>query len=80
MLIPWPAQPRDQSGLEPDRLDGLLDGLNQSSSGWVLVDLAGSLSGKILFADNGLWNPVDFHGSGIGAGEGSRSLFTSVGS
>jgi hypothetical protein len=63
MLIPSPARPQEQSGLEPDRFDGLLDGLNQSSSGWISVDLTGSLSGEILFADNGLWNSVDFHGS-----------------
>jgi hypothetical protein len=60
---PMARSTQEQSGLEPDRFDGLPDGLNQSSSGWISVDITGSLSGEILFSDNGLWNSVDFHGS-----------------
>lgn len=62
MLIPWPALPQQQSGLEPNRFGGLLGGLNQSSSGWKSVELTGTTSKEKSFTVNHLWNSVDFLG------------------
>jgi len=62
MLIPWPARPQQESGLEPTRIDGLKNGLKSCSCGWLSVELGGLMLREKFFYFSDLWNSVDFHG------------------
>lgn len=62
MLISWPARASKQSGIEPNRLDGLLDGLNQSiCSGfrWNLLDDSPAKNSLLAAAYGTRWNPME---------------------
>lgn len=62
MPIPWSALSHQQSGLEPNRSGGLLDGLNQSGSKGLSAAFAGSSPRGKSFGDNNFWNSMDFLG------------------